>query len=255
MNINASKSLAGENGSSGRARSGRAGGANSAPKSGGTTNGANTGGNEGTNEADASMLNAATGEQGDVVDKKDPETALMLLNPHSPSANLSHPLIPPMPLAISQGQSQSLAPDGSSSTAGGSGSSTRLQMPSMALVSMPMSSMPSLVATLLQSPENPNDPTSDSHPGNNKRPLSTTRRAAQNRSAQKAFRQRKERYIKDLEAQATEVRALKQTIEDLRAENLRLRDYTIALQGRIIELGSDGYNNQAEGGQVYNKMN
>lgn len=86
-------------------------------------------------------------------------------------------------------------------------------------------------------------PVDDKSPGNEeaslKRPVSNTRRAAQNRSAQKAFRQRKERYIKDLEAQAAEVPGLKQTIEDLKAENLRLRDYTIALQGRIIELGSD----------------
>lgn len=76
-----------------------------------------------------------------------------------------------------------------------------------------------------------------------KRPVSNTRRAAQNRSAQKAFRQRKERYIKDLEAQAAEVPGLKQAIEDLKAENLRLRDYTIALQGRIIELGNDNFPN------------
>lgn len=68
------------------------------------------------------------------------------------------------------------------------------------------------------------------------RPVSGTKRAAQNRSAQKAFRQRKEKYIKDLEQQAAEVNTLKQTIEELRAENLQLRDYTLALQSRVIEL-------------------
>lgn len=75
------------------------------------------------------------------------------------------------------------------------------------------------------------------------RPVSNTKRAAQNRSAQKAFRQRKEKYIKDLEAQAAEVNQLKQTIEELRADNLQLRDYTLALQSKVIELSP------ASGGQ------
>ncbi|CAH2354138.1 hypothetical protein CLIB1423_14S02960 [[Candida] railenensis] len=69
-----------------------------------------------------------------------------------------------------------------------------------------------------------------------RRPVSNTKRAAQNRSAQKAFRLRKEKYIKELEDQAIEVQQLKQTIEELRAENLQLRDYTLALQSRVIEL-------------------
>lgn len=72
--------------------------------------------------------------------------------------------------------------------------------------------------------------------GRGNRPVSNTKRAAQNRSAQKAFRQRKEKYIKDLEAQAAEVNQLKQTIEELRADNLQLRDYTLALQSKVIEL-------------------
>ncbi|WEJ94707.1 hypothetical protein PSN45_002201 [Yamadazyma tenuis] len=83
------------------------------------------------------------------------------------------------------------------------------------------------------------------------RPVSGTRRAAQNRSAQKAFRQRKQRYIEELEATAEEVQGLKRTIEDLKTENLRLRDYTIALQGRIIELGSDM---KGSSDSVYNKI-
>lgn len=70
----------------------------------------------------------------------------------------------------------------------------------------------------------------------NRRQISNTKRAAQNRSAQKAFRLRKEKYMKELEEQAAEVQLLKQTIEELRAENLQLRDYTLALQSRVIEL-------------------
>lgn len=69
-----------------------------------------------------------------------------------------------------------------------------------------------------------------------RRVLSNTKRAAQNRSAQKAFRQRKEKYIKDLEATAAQVADLHKTIEELRQENLQLRDYTLALQSRLIEL-------------------
>ena len=76
------------------------------------------------------------------------------------------------------------------------------------------------------------------------KPVSSTKRAAQNRSAQKAFRQRKDKYIKDLEQQAAEVNTLKQTIEELRAENLQLRDYTLALQSRVIELSPTNSHHQ-----------
>lgn len=69
-----------------------------------------------------------------------------------------------------------------------------------------------------------------------RRAVSTTKRAAQNRNAQKAFRQRREIYVKELEATAAEVAELHKTIEELRQENLQLRDYTLALQLRLIEL-------------------
>lgn len=71
---------------------------------------------------------------------------------------------------------------------------------------------------------------------NGHKALSGTKRALQNRKAQRAFRQRKEKYVKDLELKANEVDHLKQTIEDLRNENMQLRDYTLALQSRVIEL-------------------
>lgn len=69
-----------------------------------------------------------------------------------------------------------------------------------------------------------------------RRSVSNTKRAAQNRNAQKAFRQRREKYVKELEATAAEVAELHKTIEELRQENLQLRDYTLALQSRLIEL-------------------
>lgn len=81
--------------------------------------------------------------------------------------------------------------------------------------------------------------TKDSEPAPEKparRTVSTTKRAAQNRNAQKAFRQRREIYVKELEATAAEVAELHKTIEELRQENLQLRDYTLALQLRLIEL-------------------
>lgn len=66
--------------------------------------------------------------------------------------------------------------------------------------------------------------------------LSGTRRAAQNRNAQKAFRQRRDKYVKDLEATAAQVPELKKTIEKLELENTHLRKYTLALQARVMQL-------------------
>ncbi|CAI5756574.1 unnamed protein product [Candida verbasci] len=77
----------------------------------------------------------------------------------------------------------------------------------------------------------------------NHRPISTTKRAQQNRSAQRAFRQRKEKYIQDLEIKARECEELKQQLEELRIENTQLRDYTLALQSKLISVNSTGNNN------------
>lgn len=67
-----------------------------------------------------------------------------------------------------------------------------------------------------------------------RRPLSQSKRAQQNRAAQRAFRQRKELYIKDLESKVQELKTVKETMEALRAENQELRDYILALQSRWI---------------------
>ena len=68
----------------------------------------------------------------------------------------------------------------------------------------------------------------------NRRPLSQSKRAQQNRAAQRAFRQRKELYIKDLEAKVQELKSAKEAMEALRTENQELRDYILALQSRWI---------------------
>lgn len=84
------------------------------------------------------------------------------------------------------------------------------------------------------SPELLNDEAKGRGSGN--RPVLTTKRAAQNRNAQRAFRQRKEKYIKELEIRAAEADELRKNLNDVRQENLQLRDYTLVLQSKVIEL-------------------
>ncbi|KAF2872031.1 hypothetical protein BDV95DRAFT_492912 [Massariosphaeria phaeospora] len=68
-----------------------------------------------------------------------------------------------------------------------------------------------------------------------RRELSTSKRAAQNRAAQRAFRQRKEEYIKQLKDQVKEFEQLCDLYKTLQTENYQLRDYIINLQSRLLE--------------------
>ncbi|KAL4804098.1 putative transcription factor kapC [Aspergillus unguis] len=68
-----------------------------------------------------------------------------------------------------------------------------------------------------------------------KRPLSTSKRAAQNRAAQRAFRQRKESYIRKLEEQVKEYEVMSQEFKALQSENYQLREYVINLQSRLLD--------------------
>ncbi|QGA21493.1 hypothetical protein EYB26_009204 [Talaromyces marneffei] len=68
-----------------------------------------------------------------------------------------------------------------------------------------------------------------------KRELSTSKRAEQNRAAQRAFRQRKEGYIRQLEAQVKDYKVLSESYKALQAENYQLREYIISLQSRLID--------------------
>ncbi|MCJ1415763.1 hypothetical protein MMC32_002096 [Xylographa parallela] len=72
-----------------------------------------------------------------------------------------------------------------------------------------------------------------------KRELSTSKRAAQNRAAQRAFRQRKEGHIKKLEEQVRDYNLLNENYKAVQAENYQLRDYIINLQSRLIESQGD----------------
>ncbi|KAK3724207.1 hypothetical protein LTR37_001332 [Vermiconidia calcicola] len=72
-----------------------------------------------------------------------------------------------------------------------------------------------------------------------KRELSTSKRAAQNRAAQRAFRQRKEGYIKKLEEQVKDFQTMEQNFRALQNENYQLREYILNLQSRLLENQSD----------------
>ncbi|KAK4644440.1 hypothetical protein QC761_304790 [Podospora bellae-mahoneyi] len=71
--------------------------------------------------------------------------------------------------------------------------------------------------------------------GRKKRELSQSKRAAQNRAAQRAFRQRKEGYIKKLEQQVAEFNQMEESVKAMQAENFQLREYIIHLQSRLLE--------------------
>jgi hypothetical protein len=79
------------------------------------------------------------------------------------------------------------------------------------------------------------DPSDDGEGRKGRRELSTSKRAAQNRAAQRAFRQRKEEYIKQLKDQVKEFEQLCELYKNLQTENYQLRDYIINLQSRLLE--------------------
>lgn len=81
----------------------------------------------------------------------------------------------------------------------------------------------------------PNEPEEINRVPRRNRPLTNTKRAEQNRVAQRNFRQRKEQHIRELEEKAKECEGLQQTIEALKQENMQLRDYSLALQAKLIE--------------------
>lgn len=56
-----------------------------------------------------------------------------------------------------------------------------------------------------------------------------------NNFEQRAFRQRKEGHIKQLETQVKDYNTLSESYKTLQAENYQLRDYIISLQSRLIE--------------------
>ncbi|KAI9476419.1 MAG: hypothetical protein EXX96DRAFT_577139 [Benjaminiella poitrasii] len=68
---------------------------------------------------------------------------------------------------------------------------------------------------------------------NNKPPMIPSKRAAQNRAAQRAFRQRKERHLKDLEEKVKLMDEWKVEIEQLRQENKELKENMMILERKM----------------------
>lgn len=67
-----------------------------------------------------------------------------------------------------------------------------------------------------------------------------TRNAFSNiQSFQRAFRQRKEGYIKKLEQQVREFNDLENSFKQIQSENYALRDYVLHLQARLLETSGD----------------
>lgn len=78
-----------------------------------------------------------------------------------------------------------------------------------------------------------------------KKKLASGKRADQNRKAQRAFRQRKDKYIKDLELRSQELDVANSLIIQLKEENDRLNEIAKSFHNRIGELEaqlSDTYN-------------
>ncbi|KAJ4270364.1 hypothetical protein NW762_002043 [Fusarium torreyae] len=72
-----------------------------------------------------------------------------------------------------------------------------------------------------------------------KRELSQSKRAAQNRAAQRAFRQRKEGYIKKLEQQVRDYMDMETSFKSMQSENYALREYVIHLQSRLFDVSGE----------------
>lgn len=61
------------------------------------------------------------------------------------------------------------------------------------------------------------------------------KRAQQNREAQRKFRLRKERYIKELELQVADLKNVHGQMEELRKQNQELRDYVFMLHSKMVD--------------------
>ncbi|RUS14840.1 hypothetical protein BC937DRAFT_93248 [Endogone sp. FLAS-F59071] len=68
------------------------------------------------------------------------------------------------------------------------------------------------------------------------RSVQSSKRAQQNRAAQRAFRQRKDKYIKDLESKAKELEEAKLLVESLKKDNKSLQDTVRTLRQEVGKL-------------------
>ncbi|KAG9296304.1 hypothetical protein G9A89_014896 [Geosiphon pyriformis] len=81
----------------------------------------------------------------------------------------------------------------------------------------------------------------------NSRTLTNSKRAAQNRAAQRAFRQRKDRYIKDLEQKAKDLDNVKKMMENLQKEKQEMSSMIGKLRAELARYKGDSDMNDDDG--------
>ncbi|CCG81976.1 protein of unknown function [Taphrina deformans PYCC 5710] len=84
--------------------------------------------------------------------------------------------------------------------------------------------------------EDDSDEDDDKNKGSKSKKLASGKRADQNRKAQRAFRQRKDKYIKDLELRSQELDIANSLIVQLKEENDRLNEIAKSFHSRVGEL-------------------
>ncbi|CAG8432804.1 11484_t:CDS:2 [Diversispora eburnea] len=89
---------------------------------------------------------------------------------------------------------------------------------------------------------------------NQSRTLTNSKRAAQNRAAQRAFRQRKDKYIKDLEAKAKDLDNTKKQLDTVLKEKMEMSQTIKSLKAEISKLKGDDVS-EDEGRQVFGNNN
>ncbi|KAK8060416.1 hypothetical protein PG996_010346 [Apiospora saccharicola] len=128
--------------------------------------------------------------------------------------------------------------------AGGAANSTEIMPSGLAAASTHPGAIPSASSAMAVHGLLDHDPDHDhDHDGDDsitdgrkaKRELSQSKRAAQNRAAQRAFRQRKEHHIKKLEQEVRDFRTMEETYKAVQNENYALREYVIQLQSRLMD--------------------
>lgn len=77
-------------------------------------------------------------------------------------------------------------------------------------------------------------------PNDQKKAVQTAKRAAQNRAAQRAFRQRRERYVKDLEIRVKEMDAMQEEMSKLAEQNMSYRKQVENLTRELKQLKGTG---------------
>ncbi|CDK25770.1 unnamed protein product [Kuraishia capsulata CBS 1993] len=90
-------------------------------------------------------------------------------------------------------------------------------------------------AAVAQSVAHSIHPTGPSPKRPTSRPLTQTKRALQNRVAQRKFREKKDKTIKELIDKAARLDELEEYVKELKRENYEFRDYILRLQDKLIQ--------------------